>query len=217
MKGITIMPSIYYTYYPTDSLSISDTAQREHLLGRALLARGLSELYHISISCADLDRALTYDRNRKPYFTQYPHIHFNITHCSGLVACAFHKDSIGIDAEFPSYFPEILISKALSEQEKCFLQSKGDKTTEKQELFYRLWTLKEAYVKKSGIGVDTNLKDFSFSFVEDKKTITATCSDSSVTCYQTKLSLGHILSACYENTADSTALVFCSLLPEQQK
>ena len=73
------------------------------------------------------------------------------------------------------------------------------------------------FLKKSGIGVDTNLKDFSFSFDVDKKTIAATCSDSSITCYQTKLSHGHILSACYENTSEPTKLVFCSLPHEPQK
>lgn len=211
------MPVIYYTYYISSSSSISDTVKQEHLLGRALLARGLSELYHISISCADLEDALTYGNNGKPHLTQYPNINFNITHCEQLVACAFHNDSIGIDAELPAYFPEVLINRSLSEKEKCFLLSKSATTTEKQEWFYRLWTLKEAYVKKSGVGVDTNLKDFSFSFIEDKKTVTATCSDSSITCYQTKLSLGHILSACYENAADPVTLVFCSLLPGQQK
>ncbi len=215
MKGDLIMPVIYYTYY-TPSSSISDTVKQEHFLGRALLIKGLSELFHLTLTHSDLDIALTYDNNGKPHLTQYPNINFNITHCENLVACAFHNNSIGIDAELPAYFPKVLIDRALSEKEKCFLLSKST-TTERQEWFYRLWTLKEAYVKKSGIGVDTNLKDFSFSFDVDKKTIAATCSDSSITCYQTKLSHGHILSACYENTSEPTKLVFCSLPHEPQK
>lgn len=210
------MPVIYYTYYTPSSSSISDIAKKEHFLGRALLVKGLSELFHLTLTCSDLDHALTYDNNGKPHLTQYPEINFNITHCTQLVACAFHDTSIGIDAELPAYFPNVLLDKALSEKEKCFLLSKST-ATERQEWFYRLWTLKEAYVKKSGIGVDTNLKDFSFSFIMDNKTIAVTCSDSSITCYQTKLSHGHILSACYENATEPTRLVFCSLPHEQQK
>lgn len=210
------MPVIYYTYYSTSSSSISDTVKKEHLLGRALLSKGLSELYQIPLTFSDLDHVLIHDTNGKPLLVQYPHINFNITHCNGLVACAFHNKAIGIDAELPSYFPEILINKALSEKEKRFLQSKSTTTTEKQEWFYRLWTLKEAYVKKSGIGVDTNLTDFSFSFQINEKATTVKCSDFSISCYQTKLSHGHILSACYENTTEPTNLVFCSLQHEQQ-
>lgn len=71
---------------------------------------------------------------------------------------------IGIDAEFPGYYPDVLVDRALSESEKDFLQSHNADLSENREWFYRLWTLKEAYVKKYGIGVDTDLTDFSFTF-----------------------------------------------------
>lgn len=211
------MPVIYYSYYTPISNSISDISRQEHELGRTLLIQGILDLFQLSLTRTEVNTILKLDANGKPYLSNHPEICFNITHCDQLVACAFHSRPIGVDAEFPQYFPEILISRALSEKEKSFLHSKSTTISERQEWFYRLWTLKEAYVKQSGIGVDTDLTDFSFSFIDIEDEQSIICSDSSISCYQTKLSHGQILSVCYEDNAETIKLVSYSLPHEQQK
>lgn len=207
------MPVIYCAHYTPVSSKISEIAAQEHMLGQRLLHKGLDDLYGIHIPIADIKLYITTDTCGKPRLIQFPHIHFNITHCSGLVACAFHNVPIGIDAELPDYFPPILIQRALSESEKKLLATKGTNLQLEQEWFYRFWTLKEAYVKKSGQGVDTDLTAISFSIQEIGDKIQITCSDPSTICYQSKLNQNHILSLCWEktqseNTSD-TSLVFC--------
>ena len=117
------------------------------------------------------------------------------------MACAFHDSPIGIDAELPGYFADVLIDKVLSASEKEFLESQGSSLTLRREWFYRFWTLKEAYVKMTGSGVDTDLKAFSFSFTAedspDKYMIT--CSDPDVFCFQKILRTGQIISMCIGN------------------
>ena len=211
------MPTIYYSQYTPFSDSIPVISKQEHTLGRALLTQGINELFHLHLTCDEIDAVLKYDSNGKPYLPDNPEICFNITHCDQLVACAFQDRPIGIDAETPGYFPEVLINRALSEKEKCFLQSKSTSISEREEWFYRLWTLKEAYVKKSGIGVDTDLTDFSFSFIQNETAQSIICSDCSVSCYQTQLSLGQILSVCYEDNREPIKLVSCSQLHEPQR
>lgn len=208
------MPTIYYSYYTPYSDSVSLIRKQEHTLGRELLTQGIQELFHLPLTRDEIDSVLKYDANGKPYLPDHPEICFNITHCSQLVACAFHDSPIGIDAENPGYFPEVLINRALSEKEKCFLQSRSASISEREEWFYRLWTLKEAYVKKSGIGVDTDLTGFSFSFTNNGDHFSVICSDSSVSCYQTQLSHGQILSVCYEDNGEPIKLVSCSQLHE---
>ena len=208
------MPTIYYSYYTPYSDSVSVISKQEHTLGRTLLAHGIHKLFHLPLTCDEIDSVLKYDANGKPYLPNHPEICFNITHCRQLVACAFHDSPIGIDAENPGYFPEVLINRALSEKEKCFLQSRSASISEREEWFYRLWTLKEAYVKKSGIGVDTDLTNFSFSFTNNGDLFSVICSDSSVSCYQTQLSHGQILSVCYEDNGEPIKLVSCSQLHE---
>lgn len=211
------MPVIYYSYYQPISDSISEVNRQEHELGRTLLAHGLDCLLGFSLTPSELDDLLTYDSHGKPFLAKHPDIHFNITHCKGFAACAFHDRPIGIDAEMPGYFPDVLISRALSETEKCFFQSKSYSPSEREEWFYRLWTLKEAYVKKSGIGVDTDLTAFSFSFIRNGDDYSVLCSDSGVSCYQTKMYGGQILSVCYEDCKKTVKLIpYCRPLERQR-
>ena len=201
------MPTIYYAYYTPVSDSISAVSAQEHNLGHNLLIRGLQELFQLSFSPEGLKQVLKTDANGKPYLPDHPEICFNITHCDQLAACVFHDHPVGIDAEFPGYYPDVLIDHALSESEKNLLQSHNADLSENREWFYRLWTLKEAYVKKYGIGVDTDLTAFSFSFSGEKNSYSVTCSDPDILCYQTKLNHGHILSVCYEDFNSSVKLV----------
>ena len=135
------MPVIYYAYYSPESNRIADISAQEHLLGRRLISLGLEELYRIIIPGSRISDVLKTDENGKPFLPGHPDLFFNITHCNGLAACAFDTFPIGIDAELPGYFPEILISRALSETEKSFLQEAGSTMALRQEWFYRLWTL----------------------------------------------------------------------------
>jgi phosphopantetheinyl transferase len=222
------MPHIYYTCYTPVSASIADISQQEHLLGRQLLLRGLNDLLsslssdsQVYPSAHAVLPAIALTATGKPYLPDFPNVHFNITHCDGLVACAFDHHEIGLDAELPGYFPEVLIGRALSDKEKHCLITAGSDECLRQERFYRFWTLKEAYVKKSGIGVDTDLKAFSFSpeavaeasALSRKTTETIfriPCSDPSVLCYQTRLPYGQILSCCADKTAGEPILHPCT-------
>lgn len=208
------MPVIFYTYYTPISQSISVVNAQEHTLGRKLLAKGLGELYNIRIPVEEIDSVLRITPKGKPFLNKAPDIFFNISHCDGLVVCAFHNHPIGADAELPGYFPEVLIDRALSKQEKDFLQKTGTTPSLREEWFYRLWTLKEAYVKKSGIGIDTNLTDFSFSFTQSNDNIHVICSDISTSCYQVKLSHGQIISLCFDGINAEITLISCFLPPE---
>ena len=148
------------------------------------------------------------NQNGKPFVTGRPDIHFNISHCKGLAVCAFHTAPIGADAELPGYFADILVRRTLSETEKHFFLQQAVDDVRKQEWFFRFWTLKEAYVKCSGKGVDTDLTAFTFSFPETflqpscrefpTGVIQVNCSDRTVCCLQTTISHGQILSLCFK-------------------
>ena len=194
------MPTVFYHPYMPAADSIPAITAQEHRLGRRLLCEGLSTLYRLSFSEDTVEEQLCKDENGKPFLKDFPQIHFNITHCSGLAACAFHSSPIGVDAELPGYFAPILIRKVLAEEEAHLLSEKGTDHVSRDEWFFRLWTLKEAYVKMTGTGVDVPLRDFSFSFGEDGE---IACSDRTAACFQKKLESGHILSLCVNSGSDS--------------
>lgn len=201
------MPNIYYSYYTPISKSIPAINAQEHQLGRQLLIDGLKHFYGLCYDPEELERVLIKDPNGKPFLSGHPEIHFNITHCDGLAACAFHSCPVGIDAELPGYFAPVLIKKALSPEEIIFLQQMSSTKVKEQEWFFRFWTLKEAFVKQSGIGVDTDLTAFSFSFNQQSKPFNVACSVPKISCWQTQLEHGQIISLCYESTNESVQLI----------
>ena len=113
MKG-NKMPVIYCSSYNPGSSSISEVTRLEHTLGRELLRHGISRFTGIELSPGELSASLGTSENGKPFLPDFPDIHFNITHCDGLAACAFDRSPVGVDAEKPGYFAEILIKKALT-------------------------------------------------------------------------------------------------------
>lgn len=201
------MPYISYSYYTPISNSIPACTAQEHTLGRQLLQMGLKRFYGLCYSQEELENALKKGSNGKPFLSGHPEIHFNITHCDGLAACAFHNYPVGIDAELPGYFAPVLIKKALSQEEIHFLRQMSSSQEKEREWFFRFWTLKEAFVKQNGIGVDTDLTAFSFSFYQQTEASYITCSIPEISCWQMQLEQGQIISLCYKDTGGSVRIV----------
>ena len=87
----------------------------------------------------------------KPRLADHPSLCFSLTHTRGLVACGVAREAeIGIDAEFidrQTRTEEVAQSFFAPEETAAIEQAEGEK---KLDLFYRLWTLKEAVVKANG-------------------------------------------------------------------
>lgn len=100
-------------------------------------------------------------KHGKPFLAEYPHIHYNVTHSDGITACISASKECGIDAERVRDYRPNVIKRAFSESEKALIEKAPEE--EKNLLFFRLWTLKEAYVKALGIGVSYPLNTAEFS------------------------------------------------------
>lgn len=193
------MPVIYYTYYTPVSDSVSAVEAQEHSLGRTLLLTGLKDLYHIHCSADELEESLLISPEGKPYLAGLPYIHFNITHCHRLVACAFSGRPIGIDGELPGAFENALIKKVFSPEEKYFFYQTATTAELRIQWFFKFWTLKEAYVKKTGTGITVPLTELTFTFSPIPAPDSIGCPDPGTACRQFVLKTGHILSVCYES------------------
>ena len=202
---------IYYSYLdhlPGEKPGAYE--RRQHAAGRKLLFYGLSQLAEPTASSkerADISPALSYSDAGKPFLPDHPDIHFSISHCDGLVLCAFHTADIGADAEKTGYFPEVLPSRVFTVEEQQLMSTLGHTPALREEWFYRLWTLKEAYVKMTGTGLDTDLKAFSFSFREEGQGMIPCCSAAHIACFQTLLPSGHIISLCCKDPAEQIKLI----------
>jgi phosphopantetheinyl transferase len=89
------------------------------------------------------------DEHGKPRLGTPDPIHFSITHSSGCVAVAFSRSEVGIDLEcLREVDAPALARRFFSAEEAIACESSAD-----HELFFKLWTCREAAIKGDGRGL----------------------------------------------------------------
>lgn len=96
----------------------------------------------------------SYDSHGKPYFSDYPGIFFNISHCQRGIVCAVMDKPVGIDIE-EILFDEDLAKVIFNPEELEAVRS----ADEPEVKFTEFWTRKESFLKLTGEGLRDNLKD----------------------------------------------------------
>ena len=128
-------------------------ARRQHLAARALARTTLSRYAPVD------PRRWRFRRGAegKPEIAGpggAPPLRFNLSHTRGLVACVVTLGlDAGVDVERPARRltdPLALARHGFAPAERRALERRSGRA--RRELFYRLWTLKEAYVKARGAG-----------------------------------------------------------------
>lgn len=88
----------------------------------------------------------------KPYLARHSDFHFNVAHSGSWVACAAHDRPVGVDVE--RICTPVALSVAeqfMSTDELRIFQAHTDSA--RVDFFYRLWTLKESFLKATGSGL----------------------------------------------------------------
>ena len=146
------------------SRALKQSGDRERFLtGRLLLRLGLS------LAVANRLHPSTWrfstGRFGKPEMAPgLPLIHFNVSHAARMVAVAIDPlTAIGVDVEpLDGLSAAGLPSSVLSETERSALERCDEQTRARE--FVRLWTLKEAHVKRSGLGVQLDFASFAIDW-----------------------------------------------------
>ena len=98
---------------------------------------------------------LGYGEDGKPFLSDYPHIHFNMSHCSQAAICALSPHPIGIDVERIRSYNESVAHYTMNDEEMRQILS----SPHPDIAFIKLWTMKEALLKLRGTGIRKNMKD----------------------------------------------------------
>lgn len=85
----------------------------------------------------------------KPYFPDFPQIHYNISHSGPYLLLGMASTPIGVDIEVLRPRRATLPRYALTEEEYGIFLANGSRW----EDFYPLWTAKEAFCKYTGEGL----------------------------------------------------------------
>ncbi|WP_189415023.1 4'-phosphopantetheinyl transferase family protein [Cellvibrio zantedeschiae] len=139
-----------------------------HFLATRAFLRQVLSLY-TGIAAHDLLFARS--EHGKPFLSNCASVHFNLSHCNTLAVLAVSKHGeLGIDIETAGRRDFMKIAKRFfHESEFNALQNRP--ITERENLFYKYWTLKEAFFKATGGGISTGLDRIIFQF--DQENISA--------------------------------------------
>jgi 4'-phosphopantetheinyl transferase len=138
--------------------------RREFVAAHALLRAMLTYYFDVPV----LAWRFLVDANGKPRVDPNvgPHeVQFNLSHTRGLVAVALASHgAIGVDVEaIDEAKADLTIAEAyFAPSEVELLQQAAP--CERARAFFRLWTLKEAYIKAIGKGLSAPLNSFAFTF-----------------------------------------------------
>lgn len=105
------------------------------------------------------DVTFRYGARGKPYLAGEHGVFFNLSHSGDLVVCAISNREIGCDVQK-------LMDKKKNVAEHFFAREEYEtilnqpSERERQEMFFRLWTLKESFLKVTGEGMNLPMDSF---------------------------------------------------------
>ncbi|MBS6641576.1 MAG: 4'-phosphopantetheinyl transferase superfamily protein [Clostridiaceae bacterium] len=94
----------------------------------------------------------------KPYLINEPNVHFSLSHSAGWAVCALSDHPVGVDIERCEPGRRDVAARFFHKDEVRYLNSLLPSM--RDDAFYKLWTLKESFVKSTGRGLDLPLRSF---------------------------------------------------------
>ncbi len=132
----------------------SDEQRMEALAAGAALSFGLERDFDVRL----VDMSVEIGSLGKPYFSNRPDIYFNLSHSGGIAFCAISDVPVGCDIQAVGKSRSAIAERYFHPDEAARLASLQG--AERTELFYKLWALKESYVKMMGGGISSGFSRF---------------------------------------------------------
>jgi 4'-phosphopantetheinyl transferase len=155
----------------------------QHDKAISLLSFGLYLEKNIDYSVQEI----TKNQWGKPSLKYHTDVQYNISHCKNHISAVISNDHVGIDIENIREFSRHAAERILSKDELLYIS----KSQTPNKDFFKLWTLKESYIKSIGMGlsypmrnvnfdisdidIKSNIKECRFLTFENKNTITSVC------------------------------------------
>ncbi len=142
-----------YSYLNLEEISIADQIKNNIIRNKRIIARGnLRRIlaYYLGIGPQEVE--FTYEKNCKPNLKNTS-IYFNLSHSWSYALIAFsHYHPVGIDLEeIKDIDYQSIIPIFFSLEEETYLHNLNPSKQLRE--FYKIWTLKEAYLKTIGTGL----------------------------------------------------------------
>lgn len=130
----------------------------EMLLKKALKDKGLPSL----------DLHYEYNSHQKPSLAGIHNFYFSFSHSGDYAMCAVSSDEIGCDIEKIKESKMNVARRFFTEEEYLELHNLQSED-ERNDLFFRFWTLKESFMKCTGCGMDLSMSAFRISIDQNNR------------------------------------------------
>ncbi len=128
---------------------------------------GLRALLGSMLGCAPQALLFAAGPNGKPHIIHKGRrdaVQFSISHTRGCVAAAIARSAVGIDVERLREMPDLMaVARTVFAPEAYLALVAKSELSGRTALFYRYWTLCEAFMKATGTGIAQNLPSFAFT------------------------------------------------------
>ena len=131
-------------------------------LGAGLVLNEILEQFGLNSS----ETVLEYGENQKPYIPHCSQLHFNLTHSGDYAAGGPPPTPVGIDIEQVGSDGEEVARRFFHESELRWLEGLSSEA-ERIQGFFRMWVLKESFLKATGLGMRLPLNAFEIR-IEDE-------------------------------------------------
>ena len=106
--------------------------------------------------------------NEKPYFADYPELYFNISHSGKFVVCTLSDADVGVDIE-GGRDADLRVAERFFKDSEVKMIKEALSDEEKNNLLFKFWTMKEACVKLTGIGIARGLKEIQYPELNENR------------------------------------------------
>ncbi|MEL7608799.1 MAG: 4'-phosphopantetheinyl transferase superfamily protein [Bacillota bacterium] len=145
----------------TAASGFAHRSDRALCLGAGLLLNVAAREYDKD---ALLPLALEKSEHGKPYAPALKNFFFNLSHSGEWAVAAFGNRPLGVDIQrLRPVSPELYL-RFFTREECSYILSKGGEA--RTSAFFELWTLKESYLKATGLGLTLALSAFSIAVGE---------------------------------------------------
>ncbi len=110
-------------------------------------------------------RAVATDEKGKPFLAEYKNVFFNLSHSGKIAMCVTAESPVGCDVEEIGKYGEPIAKNKFAPSESRYVLSASTED-ERAKRFFRVWTMKESFLKATGVGIAFSLE--AFSVVDEK-------------------------------------------------
>ena len=151
---------------PSERQAASRLLRHDHQICYQVAHAALRDILSCYVEMGPNDLIFNTNDKGKPYLPGAD-IRFNLSHSNDQVLIGVTRSvEIGVDVESSDRELDVLglAQRFLSEEEYGYLKDRHQQ--DRRALFFKLWVLKEAFVKALGLGLSMSLTSFAFGDIE---------------------------------------------------